>query len=445
MTNTHRVRNELNTEMLRQGYTLSSFSKASGINRGVLSLTLNEQATKSFSMNQLNQMTEALGFPAGWWYELYTQEILADIDNVSWRRIKDLLAHCLQLGKMDLIEMVLEALREKPAYANYIFNFAEEIADGQPADVGGLAIFYQYVLEHETNLQAERFAISQYRLFRGSMGLDLQKCFRAAIQFAPYRHALPVHLKLDALAQLINLTFSLKDWILLERYGEELVNLATLVYETMLNKKHLDIQKCERVLVVYYGKGYVAQFCALEYSGKYEEAKKLIPFFEDLSWFKGLDSKGKLQVEKNAIYAKCNRYNIELLQGNYSVLKSYIDYLEFFPEEQPASLEIILKASNLHQWNIDEVLEKYHNIIYPSDLLNYLEKITDYAMIAEVNRYINIYHDLALYYFEHKKNSDKLEHVLSLLKNNIEKYNRIHAFDSSELFEKLHKFYFNAN
>ncbi len=445
MTNTHRVRNELNTEMLRQGYTLSSFSKASGINRGVLSLTLNEQATKSFSMNQLNQMTEALGFPAGWWYELYTQEILADIDNVSWRRIKDLLAHCLQLGKIDLIEMVLEALRDKPAYANYIFHFAEEIADRQPADVGRLAIFYQYVLDHETNLQAERFAISQYRLFRGSMGLDLQKCFRVAVQFVPYRHALPMYLKLDALAQLINISICIKDYKLLKQYAEELTHAAIWVYEAVQEDSYSDIQKCERPLILYYGKGYLAQFGALEYSGYYEKAKQLIPHYEDLSWFTDLDVEGKEYVEKIAIYAKCNRYNIELLQGNYSVLKPYIDYLEFFPEEQPASLEIILKASNLHNWNIDEILEKYHTIIYPSDLVHYLETITNYSMIAELNRYINIYHDLALYYFEHKKNSDKLEHVLSLLKNNIEKYNRIHAFDSSELFEKLHKFYFNAN
>ncbi len=443
MTRTSNVRQELTEEIARQGYTLSSFSKASGINRGVLSLTLNEQATKSFSMNQLNQMTEALGFPAGWLYELYTQEILAEIDNVSWRRIKDLLTHCLQLGKMDLIETVLEALREKPAYANYIFNFAEEIADGQPADVGGLAIFYQYVLDHETNLQAERFAISQYRLFRGSMGLDLQKCFRVAVQFVPYRHALPVHLKLDALAQLINLAFSLKDWILLERYGDELVTVTKWWYDQTIHNGQHDNKKYERPLVVYYGKGYAAQYGALEYSEKYEEAKKLIPYFENLSWFEDLDDFGKIQVEKFAICAKCNHYNIELLQGNYSVLKSYINYLEFFPEEQPASLEVILKASNLHKWNIDDVLDKYKDVIYPPDLLEYLETITGYSMITELNRYINLYHDLALYYFENEKNSIELEQVLSTLKNNIEKYNLINVFDSSKLFEKLHKFYFN--
>ncbi len=445
MTNTHRVRNELNTEMLRQGYTLSSFSKASGINRGVLSLTLNEQATKSFSMNQLNQMTEALGFPAGWWYELYTQEILADIDNVSWRRIKDLLAHCLQLGKMDLIEMVLEALRDRPAYANYIFNFAEEIADAQPTDVGRLAIFYQYVLEHETNLQAERFAISQYRLFRGSMGLDLQKCFRAAIQFVPYRHALPEYLKLDALAQLIHVAFPIKDWNLLEQYAKELIDIAKLVYKAIQNKQNIDIIKCERPLIVYYAKGYLSYFGALEFQGEYEKAKELLPHYENLSWFEGLNNESRIYVEKYAIVAKCNRYNLELLQGNYGVLKPYIDYLEFFPEEQPASLEIILRASNLHEWNIDEVLEKYRDIIYPPDILSYLESVTEYYIHFELNRYINIYYELALYYFERKKNKDELEKILLVLKSNIEKYNQINLFDISELFEKLHKFYFNAN
>ncbi len=445
MTNTHSVRDELNKEITRQGYTLSSFSKASGINRGVLSLTLNDQASKSFSMNQLNQMTEALQFPAGWLYELYAQEMLADIENVSWRRIKDLLTHCLSLEKMNLIETMLAAFKDKPNYVNYIFNFAEEIADQQPADIAPLSIFYQYVLEHETNLQTERFAISQYRLFRASMGLDLQKCLRAAIQFAPYRHALPAYLKLDALAQLINISVCIKDYKLLKKYAEELTDTATLVYKLVQNEQYLDIKKCERPLVLYYGKGYLAQFGALEYTGHYEEAKQLIPYFEDLSWFIGLDNEGREQVEKIAIYAKCNQYNIELLQGNYSVLKPYIDYLEFFPEEHPASLEIILKASNLHNWNIDDVLEKYHNILYPPDLLQYLETITNYSMIAELNRYINIYYDLALYYFEHKKNSDELEYVLSVLKSNIEKYNRIHAFDSSELFEKLHRFYFNAH
>ncbi len=442
MTHTSTVRQELTKEIARQGYTLSSFSKASGINRGVLSLTLNEQATKSFSMNQLNQMTEALGFPAGWLYELYTQEILAEIDNVSWRRIKDLLTHCLQLGKMDLIETVLEALQDKPAYANYIFNFAEEIADRQPTDVGRLVIFYQYVLDHETNLQAERFAVSQYRLFRANLSLDLNSSFKFTIQFAPHRHALPVHLKLDALAQLINVSFAIKDWDALKIYGEELVHLSMLVYTATSNHQYMPVKKYERSLVVYYGKGYVAQFVVFESIGEYQKAKEMISYFEDLSWFKSSDDEGKIHIEKYAIVAKCNRYNIELLEGNYNVLQSYIDYLEFFPEEHIASIEIIIKASNLHHWDIDAILEKYHSVIYPVDILSYLQNTTTYSMIVETNRYTNIYYELALYYFERKKSNDQLENILLTLKRNIEQYNRVHAFDSTELFEKLYKFYF---
>lgn len=264
------------------------------------------------------------------------------------------------------------------------------------------------------------------------------------IQFAPYRHTLPLYLKLDALAQLIHVSYALKDWEVLNKYGKELVNTANLAYKEKSKQSHISTKKHERPLIVYFGKGYTAQFIKWEHNGNYEEAKKLIPYYEDLSWVTKvdpLDTESRISVEKHAIYAKCNRYNLELLQGNYSALKPYVDYLEFFPEEHPASLTIIIKASNMHKWDIDEILEKYHHIIYPSNILDYLQRITSYSMIVEINRYINIYYELALYYFERKKNKDDLEHILSVLKSNIEKYNRLYSFDSTQLFEKISKFY----
>ncbi len=440
MTNPPRVRHELRREIARQGYTLSSFSKVSGINRGVLSATLNEPATKALSMNQLNRMTTALGFPAGWLYERYTQEMIAQIESVSWRRMKEVLVHCLQLQKLDLVKLVLDALDEKPIYVNYVFALAEEWdVQGALAD---LSILYEYVLTHEANLHSERFAVSQYRLFRIHVELDLPRSFTSAIRFAPYRHALPVHLKMDALAQLSYVAFALKDWDVLKQYGEELSNTALIVYQAVINKQDAHIQSYERPLIVYYGKGYIAQCTALANIGEYTAAKKMIAYFEDLSWFEGLDHVARVYVEKYAVWARCHRYNIELLQGNYSVLHQYVNFLEFFPEEHPASIDMILKASNLHQWNIDELLQKYHTTIYPPDSWRYLESNTNYAMMVETNQYINIYYELAVYYFERKKSSAQLERILSELKNNVEKYNHIYTFNSTELFEKLHKFYF---
>ncbi|MCL9661681.1 hypothetical protein L2089_13355 [Paenibacillus hunanensis] len=442
MTNLRSVRYELKTELVRQGYTLSSFSKISGVNRGVLSSTLSDPPTKSLSMNQLNQMSEALHLPVGWLYKQYAEELIKDIEHVSWRKVKDLLTHCLILNKVSLIKMMLDALKDKTAYVNYIFELAEEVIEqGSQAD---LQMFYQYVLDYESNPHTERFAVSQYRLFRANLGLDLQQNFKAMIQFAPYRHTLPLYLKLDALAQLIHVSYALKDWEVLNEYGKELVNTANLAYKEKSKQSHISTKKHERPLIVYFGKGYTAQFIKWEHSGNYEEAKKLIPYYEDLSWVTKvdpLDTESRISVEKHAIYAKCNRYNLELLQGNYSALKPYVDYLEFFPEEHPASLTIIIKASNMHKWDIDEILEKYHHIIYPSNILDYLQRITSYSMIVEINRYINIYYELALYYFERKKNKDDLEHILSVLKSNIEKYNRLYSFDSTQLFEKISKFY----
>ncbi|WP_322924328.1 hypothetical protein [Paenibacillus campi] len=354
--------------------------------------------------------------------------------------MKEVLVHCLQLQKWDLVKFVLDALDEKPIYVHYVFELAEQLQEqGAIAD---LSVLYEYILDHEANLHSERFTVSQYRLFRIHLGLDLHKSFKSAIRFAPYRHALPLHLKLDALAQLIHVAFALRDWDLLKQYGEELSNIALIVYQAVSNKQDAHIQSYERPLIVYYGKGYIAQCAALESIGEYTAAKKMIAYFEDLSWFEGLDHVARVYVEKYAVWARCHRYNIELLQGNYSVLHQYVNFLEFFPEEHPASIDMILKASNLHKWNIDELLQKYHHTIYPPDIWRYLESNTNYAMMVETSRYINIYYELAVYYFERKKSSAQLEHILYTLKNNVEKYNRIYTFNSTELFEKLYKFYF---
>ncbi|GGJ02663.1 hypothetical protein [Paenibacillus hunanensis] len=146
MTNLRSVRYELKTELIRQGYTLSSFSKISGVNRGVLSSTLSDPPTKSLSMNQLNQMSEALHLPVGWLYKQYAEELIKDIEHVSWRKVKDLLTHCLILNKVSLIKMMLDALKDKTAYVNYIFELAEELIEqGSQAD---LQMFYQYVLDY---------------------------------------------------------------------------------------------------------------------------------------------------------------------------------------------------------------------------------------------------------------------------------------------------------
>ncbi|WPP41857.1 hypothetical protein SK066_02515 [Paenibacillus hunanensis] len=445
MTNQQSVSYKLKMELVRQGYTLSSFSKLSGINRGVLSSTLNDPPTRSLSMNQINQMNQALNFPVGWLYEEYAQELIADIETVSWRKIKDLLTHCVQIKKMNLIQTVLDALKDTATYMNYIFDLAEELIEQELIEQGEdtqLSMFYQYILDHESNLHAERFAISQYRLFRISLGLDVHKILKWKIQFAPQRHALPFHLKLDALAQLSNVAFAFKEWDELRQYGEELVATTMMIYNSPPEYKYSCIKKAERSLLVYYGKGHIAQAAGWEYSGNYEEAQKMISYYEDLSWFEFTDPTDKIQLEKFYIIAKCNRYNTELYLGNNSVLKSYIDYLEFFPEEQPASIEVIIKTSIMYGWDIDDILEKYHDVIYPPDISQYLQTTTYYSIFIELNRYTTIYHDLALYYFERKGSTEQLEHVLSTLKSHIEKYDRIHTFDSTELFEKLYKFYF---
>ncbi|MDQ1236042.1 transcriptional regulator with XRE-family HTH domain [Paenibacillus sp. SORGH_AS306] len=69
---------ELESEMHKQGYSLSHFSKVSGINRGILSATLNGNPPKLMSITQLDTMVKALGKPESWLYELFIEQCFSE-------------------------------------------------------------------------------------------------------------------------------------------------------------------------------------------------------------------------------------------------------------------------------------------------------------------------------------------------------------------------------
>lgn len=74
MKHTPTIRSTIETELKQRGYTFSSFSKISGINRGTFSTMLNSNPPKPISVRQMDLITKALGYPEGWLYELYIDE-----------------------------------------------------------------------------------------------------------------------------------------------------------------------------------------------------------------------------------------------------------------------------------------------------------------------------------------------------------------------------------
>ncbi|UIO42886.1 hypothetical protein LOY85_01650 [Brevibacillus brevis] len=116
--------------------------------------------------------------------------------------------------------------------------------------------FYQLVIESEKDSHGDRFVMSQYRLFRAVQGGgDSEKKWKAVIRFHPYRKRLPENYQLDALLQLANACFTLHNWKEVERYADELRELATVIYNEEVQRWENDgvggILETERHLVVF--------------------------------------------------------------------------------------------------------------------------------------------------------------------------------------------------
>lgn len=123
------IRSTIETELKQRGYTFSSFSKISGINRGTFSTMLNSNPPKPISVRQMDLITKALGYPEGWLYELYIDECFHE-GKGHWKRIKPFLLRCVELGRKECIQKVLSRLTEDLSYVSTVFEFAEELHKG---------------------------------------------------------------------------------------------------------------------------------------------------------------------------------------------------------------------------------------------------------------------------------------------------------------------------
>lgn len=439
------VRDELEKELDLQGHSLSHFSKISGINRGILSATLNGNPPKPISIKQLDQMTHALGKEEGWLYEQFMNECFED-GKANWRRVRSLLVRCVELELTDIIELSLYRLLENLTYIKYVFDFAEELYNS--GNVQNLLPFYKCVATHERDFHSERLAISQYRIFRFSMSNDLENNFRLSMTFAPFRNYLPDYMLLDALLILANISYTMHDWKVVKQYADELIYLTNIVYKRenfkRNNQKNYKPLNTERPLVVYYAKSHLFNFIVLHKECNYKEAEKYIEHFADLSWFEGLDEAGLLEVERFKIYGLANKYTIKMLLGEKEYLNNYINFMNKYPDEQLVTLYIIFKSSNLHNWNVDYLLNEYDLVLYPPDIMTVVFS-DSYYIDVRLSQYINLYYEIALYQCNKGTYDDKLEKILFALESTVTKYNKSRILDCLELFKKLRLISKNGN
>ncbi|TPG65782.1 XRE family transcriptional regulator (plasmid) [Brevibacillus laterosporus] len=386
------IRSEIESCMRSYNYTISKLSELTDINNGHLSGFFN--GLRALTIGHLDSIAKAFGEPSGWLYDLYLEECFPK-GRVSRRRLRPYLIRCVEVGRHDCIKPVVSRLLENPKNIDIIFFVAEELF--QKGKQKESIYFYQLVIESEKNSYSERFIMSQYRLFRALQGTNAEENWNAVVRFESYWKRLSEIDQLDALLQLANACFTLHKWKEVEKYADELRELATLIYRNELNKqrsnKKVESSKTERHLVVYYGQGYLLKSVSLEKQGLYEEAKEFVSGYADLSWFPFLDEVGQGEVQKFRIWATANLFTLDILIGDTSILSDYIKFLEGDPKEILSGLVTIVESANKHGFLIDNILDRFSEEIVCFD---------DYHDPINVDRHLRFRYHLAAYNFRNE-------------------------------------------
>ncbi|UFJ41483.1 helix-turn-helix transcriptional regulator [Brevibacillus humidisoli] len=398
------IRSEIEKHMRTKGYSLSKLSALTGINSGHLSEILNGNPPRAITIRQLDAIAAAFGYEPGWLYDLYPEEC-ATVERISRPRVIPYLIRCAELGRDDLIEQVVAVLMENPKNVSILFSVGEQLYEAGKREES--ALFYRLVIDNEKDNHSDQYLISQYRLFRASLGTDIEQNWKAVIRFEPYRNRLPDGYRLDGLLQLANTCFTLRKWKEMEQYADELRDLATVVYQNELRKKkrkrpseHL---QTERHLVVYYGQGYLLKSVALQQQGLYHQAKQYIDGYADLGWFELLDELGQIEVDKFRLFATANSYYMHVCMGNSDVLPDYVRFLADHPNELLAGLAVIVESAVRYGFSIDNILDRFAD-----EISHFHERQNPY----DLERYYRFRYWLAKYQIENGQCTTGLEQLV---------------------------------
>ncbi|MNN15253.1 hypothetical protein D3C81_1283550 [compost metagenome] len=157
--------------------------------------------------------------------------------------------------------------------------------------------------------------------------------------------------------------------------------------------------------------------------------------YADLSWFEGLNETGWKEVGKFKVWARANRYNLEILNGNEAILPEYIDFLKEHPYEVLPSLRIIVEAANLNGFLIDDVLKEFP---VNTDLYNQFPNY--YVSAVNKDRYLDLNYQLAMYLLREQKIAEGLEKLIYALKYAVAQKNKEFFMKMVPMFEQYRSF-----
>lgn len=439
LISTTTIRAEMEDHIKREGGTLQQFSELSGVNVGTLSGILN--GNRPIALGQLDRITMAMGLSEGYFYDLYVDECFIPTAP-HWRRLRPFLLRCAEIDRLDCIEQVLGRLLEDLKQVGGIFETAELMLEQGWKEAA--AVLYEVVIESERSNHSERLAMSYYRLFQIYQS-DRLKGFKAALQFLPYCYRLPEALTLDGLLMLTEVYAVRFNWAEVENYADELSQFTWKLYERKIWKDQ-DFKPI-RPLVFYYGTAYLYKSGTYELRGMFEESRKWIAKYADLSWFEGMDEAGLEEVRQLQMFAEANYLCVDIKCGQSSKIPEYVTFLEAHPDEVVEGLITLIESANRHQFFIDDVLTKFSNEIEQYRITGKDNFFTRRAIGEDGTkvppyffRYSVFFQNFALYNFRKDLYEEGLKYILYSMNMSMKLSSKDIMVNSMALFEMYRRY-----
>ncbi|MCY7522191.1 hypothetical protein MH216_20690 [Paenibacillus larvae] len=138
-------------------------------------------------------------------------------------------------------------------------------------------------------------------------------------------------------------------------------------------------------------------------------------------------------MDKFRLWAKANKYTVELLLGNTGVLDEYTNFLTDYPNEILSGLLTIIKAANTFGFSIDHILERLPE---PS--------LTNKVDPVKIEKFLRFHYQKAIYAFNHHRFVEGLETILYCLSLSISTKNHPKTVLCTAWFQKYIKHVSNS-
>ncbi|ALP37939.1 DNA-binding protein [Paenibacillus sp. IHB B 3084] len=415
------IRAELDRYLKQEGLSIAQFGNLSGINRGIVSGIVT--GNKSMSVNQLDRITEAMGLPEGYFYDLFVENYIIDFPP-NMRRIEPFLYRSAELNKLDAIRRVMGAIMDNLLYSLKLFDIAEALfAQGRHA---AALLLYEGIAEAEKYQHSERLAVCQYRIFTIQIGDDQSRNLRGSAIFEAFVERLDEIDQLDALKDLANVYRSLRKWDKVDEMARKMRGKAEVQYSMkhqQKNRKNREHEKGTRGPLF----GYIAYadlLCAsvCEAQGDYQQALQYTYAYADLDWVKETDEDTKHWVNLFKDWAEGNTYVNKLLSGDTSVLPEYVEYIVVTSiarnNEKLSKLLNVMIAANRYGIDVDDVLLRFETDI---NSFSHLPASTDIYTQQVIPDYFAWFgYEMAHYYLHRSVYNDGFKYLMNaMVKANI--------------------------